>query len=77
MNNYEIKLFPNPTKNIINISNRETIASIKIMNLYGTVLYSTTNIYSGIDISFLCNGLYLVEINTNNNKRKVFKILKQ
>lgn len=63
----EIKLYPNPTTNILNIksSDRTTITSIQIIDLNGRVVLNRLNHTESIDISHLHSGLYIVNFETS------------
>lgn len=74
-----ITLFPNPTKNLFTISGLGTLSStILIKDLSGKIVKSIiTKVNTTlIDISYLPNGFYFVEI-TNGNKQKTLKMVKQ
>ena len=64
-----IKLFPNPSKGILNISSKEPINSVEIFDLTGRKVYNSykdenrTNWQ--ININNLRNALYLIKIQTN------------
>ena len=75
--NTNLKLYPNPTADIINISNDEyVIESIAVTNLQGQVLFKTNllnqNTYS-IDLSSYASGIYIVNVNGQTN----IKIIKK
>ncbi len=63
----EIKLYPNPTTNILNIksSDRTTITSIQIIDLNGRVVLNRLNHTESIDVSHLHSGLYIVNFETS------------
>jgi len=64
----DIKLYPNPTTNVLNIQTADvnTIASVRVTDLNGrTVLQIDENINS-INVSNLQSGLYLINIETSN-----------
>ena len=71
INNYLINIYPNPTKNILNvIVNKDfKIFNLKIYNIYGTCLIDTYrgNYNKGekvtIDINNWINGIYFIRIN--------------
>lgn len=62
-------LFPNPTKNILNISSKEniTIESIQIYNNLGKCVLDLKNqkTFSNTDVSRLAKGVYFIKINSN------------
>ena len=68
-----VKVFPNPAKDIINValSNTKGLFQISLVNALGqTLLQSRSNI---IDVSHIQNGIYFLNISTANNEvnRKV------
>ena len=75
---FDFKLGPNPTSDIVQITSTENIQSIKVYNLLGQqVLNNQLNVNSPqINMSSLQNGVYLMEV-TINDTREVFKIVKQ
>lgn len=75
--NTSLNLFPNPTSDILNISNKNfTLESIEITNLQGQVLYQNKfeNQFSiTLDLSPFANGIYLINLNNQTN----IKVLKK
>jgi hypothetical protein len=70
INNYNqsIIVFPNPTKNEINIITNNLLNSeIEISNVMGEFLLKTKNT-SKIDVSNLSNGIYVLIVREGNNK---------
>jgi len=71
-----LKLYPNPTNSILNISNDDfSIESVQVINLQGQVLFQ--NKYENqnnivLDLSSYANGIYLVNLN-NQTSIKVIK----
>lgn len=65
--NSEIVLYPNPAMDDINIISSDSQPfHIDIFNCYGRHVYRELNASSGLDISFLSNGLYYVKITKPN-----------
>ena len=73
-----IKVYPNPVKDILNITAPTAISEIKISNLLGQEIISKSNLSSqeNISISNLTKGSYLVKV-TFGDSVKTFKILKE
>ena len=78
----DIKIIPNPTKGLSNISwvtagiNK---INFEILDMNGKKVYSRNNFYSGnqINIEFLPNGLYLLKIQKGNKSLyQFYKIIK-
>ncbi|MEY8847828.1 T9SS type A sorting domain-containing protein [Psychroserpens sp. XS_ASV72] len=74
----QIKIFPNPVKNILSIESNRVIDSIEVYNLLGqNVMTPVTNSsLNSIDVSSLSRGMYLVQITSEGNQ-STYKILKE
>ncbi|MDI9308737.1 MAG: T9SS type A sorting domain-containing protein [Limnohabitans sp.] len=70
----DFSIYPNPTNDIINISSSENIKSIEVYSLEGRKIKSVAT--SSIDISDLSNGMYLVQLQTEDGKLGSKKVLK-
>jgi len=69
----EIVLFPNPTKDIIQIKSPWQIVNLKLTNGFGQLLFKCQNECNNIDVSSFITGVYFVEIETvNGNLKKIF-----
>lgn len=77
-NEPSIKIFPNPTHDLLKIStNNKEIKDITIKDITGRVNYQTKVTDSdNIDISHLKNGIYFLEINTHSGVER-HSIIKQ
>lgn len=66
--NQSLILFPNPTKNVLNFSikNTETATSLSIYNLLGQIVQTVLNPSEPIDVSRLQTGIYILKISTEN-----------
>lgn len=71
-----IKVFPNPTKNFININSEKEIFKIIIYNSSGKELSIYKN-QNRINIEHLSKGLYFVKVLTKNNEKEIVKIIKE
>jgi len=60
-------IYPNPTNGIVNLTGNESLLGFKITDFTGKTVYSTENVPSQIDISYLKNGVYFVIITTSEN----------
>ncbi len=77
----EIKVFPNPSNGIMEISSASNlnISEAKVYNILGQQVYRTvseTNNLEQLDISSLDSGVYLIEIITENGST-IKRIIKQ
>ena len=75
--NSSLKLYPNPTANLLNISNDTyVIESVEVINLQGQILYKSNNLNQNnvtVDLSNYSNGMYLVNINNQTNIKVIKK----
>ena len=72
-----LAMYPNPTKEVLNLSANTPITEVKIVNVLGQVLLvknSNTSI-SQIDVSSLAIGNYFISI-TSENRTRVLQFLK-
>jgi hypothetical protein len=65
-NNSSIRLYPNPATDMLNIRSDNEILKASIMNIDGQVVKSISGNFNNIGISDLSNGLYFVNICTEN-----------
>lgn len=71
-------VYPNPVKDILNVSNQETITNITIFNMLGQKVleYNLKETNPKIDMSSLSSGSYLAKI-TSGNSTKTMKVIKE
>ena len=71
-------MYPNPVKDILNVSYTNTITNVTVFNLLGQqVLTKSINANNGqLDMSNLATGSYLVKV-MSNNQVKTIKVIKQ
>lgn len=62
-----IKLFPNPASDFININTKEKINNIEIYDSTGRKVTVEFNLNNQIDVSKLINGIYYIRITTAKN----------
>lgn len=70
--------YPNPVKNILNISNSTEISKVQVINLLGQemIVKSMNETQGQLDVSELSAGTYLVKV-TSDNQVKTIKIVKE
>ncbi len=63
----DIQIFPNPIKNLINITNIPSGSKLKIMSIEGKLAYNsfTENEQTTINTSDFTNGIYILQIENN------------
>jgi len=71
----KIKLYPNPTKSLVQIDTSSELESVEVFNLLGQKIISTQA--RQVDLSPYPSGVYMFQIVGTNNKSKVFKVIKQ
>ncbi|NRA93782.1 MAG: T9SS type A sorting domain-containing protein [Psychroserpens sp.] len=67
-NNDDVRLFPNPTINILNVSTavQDQITAMSIMDLNGRIILDIDAEATVVDVSNLQSGMYLMNIETNS-----------
>ena len=61
----QIKIYPNPTSTVVNISEDHIVNQVTVFDLKGQVVLSE-NSKNTVDVSELLKGLYVIHVNTNN-----------
>ena len=73
----DLKVFPNPVKDLLHIDNQEVI-KYQLYNSLGMQMQSNTLPVGGtIDCSSLSSGFYILNLINQNGEKKVIKILKE
>lgn len=75
----EVKIYPNPATNELNISSDEEIKTITIYNLQGAMIaeLNPNSAFSNLNISNYQTGLYFVKILTENDEVVTMKLIKK
>lgn len=75
----KIIISPNPANNQIQITNHSTekIKEVKIFDLLGKEVYKNTEDFKSINISYLQNGIYMIQLTTSQDLKLRYKVLKQ
>jgi hypothetical protein len=73
-NSNQVKLWPNPVKNIININGANEGSNFSIYNIIGKEVL-TRKLTNKVDISMLENGVYFMRL-TDKDKISIYKIIK-
>jgi len=64
----ELKIYPNPAKNMLNLQVFEMIEDLKIWSVTGTLVLQKTKPEKQLDISNLKNGIYIMQVQTSNER---------
>lgn len=77
-NESSITLYPNPTKDILNIKLETDNSQIQLVNCLGQVIFNevTTKRDFSYDLSKQANGVYFLKV-ISNNKLKILKVIKE
>jgi uncharacterized repeat protein (TIGR03803 family) len=65
ISNLDIKIYPNPTNDILNIKSEFPIDNIEIYSVLGKKIFEIKNT-SLIDLGLLSSGVYIVKVFSNN-----------
>lgn len=80
-NNGVFAVYPNPTKNIINIQLKDnlsvTLKSASVYDLTGKVVLETSKLNQPINVEGLATGTYIISISDTNNKYYSQKFIKE
>ena len=73
-----VKVFPNPTSDILNISIDKSISvsGIELKTLDGRLIGTYTQNVSVLDLSKFENGIYLLDVKLTNGKNEIYRIAK-
>ncbi|MDD3876233.1 MAG: CotH kinase family protein [Bacteroidales bacterium] len=61
-----INIFPNPVTDYLNFYGVSHSDNIKIFDIVGRLVHSSSNVQNYIDVSFLESGIYTIQIETKN-----------
>lgn len=76
--NQAIKIYPNPTSDVVNIKADSTIRSIQVYDVQGRILISKilSEENASVDLSSYSSGIYYLKINSDNGS-KTEKLIKK
>lgn len=74
-----LKMYPNPTQDVLNIEYQEPIHKVEVVNLLGQTLINKNlnTVSSQLDLSSYPTGTYLVKVYIDEKRNKVYKVIKQ
>ncbi len=75
-----LKIYPNPTTNRISVSSNESIQSISLYSIQGTLIQQINPESGGtreFDLSDQKSGIYILKVIAKNNKVNTYKIVKK
>jgi hypothetical protein len=77
--NTNFTYYPNPVKNVLNLSYSQEISSVEVYNLLGQKM-STNSIGANlgqVNMSGLASGTYLVKVTAADNQSKTIRVIKE
>lgn len=79
INNFDLKIYPNPVQSNLNISSEEVFQTAIIYNLIGQPIrqFSIQNTQVEINVSDLSKGTYILQLITKNGQSVTKQIIKQ
>lgn len=74
----KLSFYPNPVKDILNLSSEESIISVKVYTLTGQLVLSNNSEYTieKIDFSTIPSGIYLVKATTSKGNKTKYIVKK-
>lgn len=74
-----IKIYPNPTRDIVNIESTKQIKNVEVVNMIGQVLYvkEFNSMQDFIDLSNLPTATYILRIKADDGRIKISKVIKK
>jgi len=78
MNSFDFAYYPNPVKDVLNISSGKTIENVTAYNLAGQSVLSSAKVTNGqINVSALPAGVYVFRVTLQGGQIETFKIVKK
>ncbi|MDR2206394.1 MAG: T9SS type A sorting domain-containing protein [Flavobacteriaceae bacterium] len=75
--NSNISFYPNPVKDILNITAKKEIENVEVFNMIGQKVMNLSKISNGkISVSRLTSGIYLFKVKLAGGQIEIFKIVK-
>lgn len=74
----EIKLYPNPVIDVLNISSTEAMSKVEVVNMLGQVVFVKTinELETSVDMSRYSTGTYIIKVLVDT-KVEIFKVIKK
>ncbi|MFW5877712.1 MAG: T9SS type A sorting domain-containing protein [bacterium] len=74
----KLKVYPNPVNNILHIDNLPTNSQVSLKNIYGQTIkvVNSIDVHSGLDVSGLSDGVYLIVVEKDNQVTGITKFVK-
>ena len=73
----KFQLYPNPVTDIVNINSAEPLSKVEVINVLGKTVKVFTQNLESVNISNLPKGMYLLSLETQDQKTALKKIIKK
>ncbi len=73
----EIKIYPNPFTDILNISKVDQVKSVSILDVSGRLVKTVENPSSALHLGDLKQGMYLIMLNMKDSSKQTIKAIKK
>ena len=78
LNSFDFAYYPNPVKDVLNITSQKAVKSVEAFNLTGQKVLSNAKALNGqINVSALTAGTYVFKVTLENGQVETFKIIKK
>ncbi|GEM_PF-4074638 len=79
LNGSKLSLYPNPVKDVLNISSKTLIKTVEFVNIAGQVVatHKVDNAKAAVNVSSLTAGVYVVRTTDVNGKVQSYKVIKK
>ena len=67
-NEYVVSIYPNPNQGLLRIKEYQNVQELKISNMFGKIVFTTTNVQNVLKLPKIKEGVYSVQIITIHNK---------
>lgn len=69
--------YPNPVRDVVNLTNQENVIRIRVISLTGKTLIDIKTTKKNINLSHLHKGMYLINFDMKDGKRVARKLVKK
>ncbi|HUH34476.1 MAG TPA: GEVED domain-containing protein [Moheibacter sp.] len=78
LNAFDFAYYPNPVRDVLNITSKVGVKSVEVFNLAGQNVLRTMKVSQGqVDVSALATGTYVFRATLENGQVETFKIIKK
>src|SRR5690606_1763723 len=78
LSGFDFTYYPNPVKDILNITSKQSVVSVEVFNLAGQKVINDAQVSNGqINVSTLPAGTYVFRVVLEGGQVETFKIIKK